>query len=77
MLELAQVMVDLGAERAINLDGGGSPTFVARQRYGSWCVRNRPSDGRERALVFGGRDVARRRSSGDGSAPANAGHRTV
>ena len=28
MLELAQVMVDLGAEHAINLDGGGSTTLV-------------------------------------------------
>jgi len=28
--ELAQVMVDLGAERAINLDGGGSTTLVHR-----------------------------------------------
>jgi hypothetical protein len=28
MLELARVMVDLGAERAINLDGGGSTTHV-------------------------------------------------
>ena len=30
MLELAQVMVDLGAETAINLDGGGSTTLVHR-----------------------------------------------
>jgi hypothetical protein len=30
MLELADVMVDLGAERAINLDGGGSTTLVHR-----------------------------------------------
>ena len=30
MLELAQVMVELGAERAINLDGGGSTTLVHR-----------------------------------------------
>jgi hypothetical protein len=30
MLELAAVMVDLGAERAINLDGGGSTTLVHR-----------------------------------------------
>jgi exopolysaccharide biosynthesis protein len=28
VLELARVMVDLGAERAINLDGGGSTTHV-------------------------------------------------
>ena len=30
MLELAQVMVELGAESAINLDGGGSTTLVHR-----------------------------------------------
>lgn len=30
MLELARVMVDLGARRAINLDGGGSTTLVHR-----------------------------------------------
>ena len=30
MLELAGVMVDLGAKRAINLDGGGSTTLVHR-----------------------------------------------
>jgi hypothetical protein len=30
MTELAQVMVDLGARRAINLDGGGSTTLVHR-----------------------------------------------
>jgi Phosphodiester glycosidase len=37
MLELAQVMVDLGAERAINLDGGGSTTLVHRRH-----LLNRP-----------------------------------
>ena len=30
MMELAQVMIDLGAESAINLDGGGSTTLVHR-----------------------------------------------
>ena len=30
MLELAQVMLELGAESAINLDGGGSTTLVHR-----------------------------------------------
>lgn len=37
--ELADLMISLGATEAINLDGGGSTTFVAR---GS--VLNRPSD---------------------------------
>jgi len=30
MLELAGVMLELGAEHAINLDGGGSTTLVHR-----------------------------------------------
>lgn len=30
MLELARVLVDLGARSAINLDGGGSTTLVHR-----------------------------------------------
>jgi exopolysaccharide biosynthesis protein len=30
MLELAEAMVELGAESAINLDGGGSTTLVHR-----------------------------------------------
>ena len=30
MLELAEVLVELGAETAINLDGGGSTTLVHR-----------------------------------------------
>ena len=30
MLELAEVMLELGAESAINLDGGGSTTLVHR-----------------------------------------------
>ena len=30
MVELAEVMVQLGAEHAINLDGGGSTTLVHR-----------------------------------------------
>ena len=30
MRELAEVMVELGAESAINLDGGGSTTLVHR-----------------------------------------------
>jgi hypothetical protein len=37
MLELAQVMLDLGAESAINLDGGGSTTLVHRKH-----LLNRP-----------------------------------
>jgi exopolysaccharide biosynthesis protein len=37
MLELARVMLDVGAQHAINLDGGGSTTLV---HYGH--LLNRP-----------------------------------
>lgn len=49
--EFAQYLVGLGVDRAINLDGGGSTTMVAR-RYGNLysTVVNSPSDGRERAV---------------------------
>ncbi len=55
--ELAQLMKDLGAWNAINLDGGGSTTLVARPAgTKERTVINRPSDGTERAdanaLVF-------------------------
>ena len=52
--ELADIMVELGAKDAMNLDGGGSSTMVVRD-----FVMNTPSDGRERKvadaiLVFSG-----------------------
>lgn len=55
--ELARLMVDLGAHNAINLDGGGSTTLVARPAGTTdLAVIGRPSDGSERlvsnALVF-------------------------
>ncbi|SDR75267.1 phosphodiester glycosidase family protein [Actinopolymorpha singaporensis] len=47
--ELADMMVELGAWNAVNLDGGGSTTMVAR-KPGEQTVRveNHPSDGSER-----------------------------
>ncbi|MBE3576233.1 MAG: phosphodiester glycosidase family protein [Limnochordales bacterium] len=49
--ELARLMLDLGAVHAINLDGGGSTTFVARQPGDAEpTVQNSPSDGYERAV---------------------------
>jgi hypothetical protein len=45
MLELANLMVDLGADEALNLDGGGSSTMVARAASGRNRVVNVPSDG--------------------------------
>ena len=40
MLELANLMVDLGADEALNLDGGGSSTMVARGGKGRNRVVN-------------------------------------
>ncbi|NDL55556.1 phosphodiester glycosidase family protein [Phytoactinopolyspora mesophila] len=43
--ELAEVMVELGAHSALNLDGGGSTTLVARDPgQGDAALVNRPSD---------------------------------
>lgn len=44
--ELAALMVELGADRAINLDGGGSTTLYLSDRG----VANAPSDGTERIV---------------------------
>jgi len=46
LAEFAQLFVDLGADRALNLDGGGSSTVWVN----GW-VRNRPSDGHERPVA--------------------------
>jgi hypothetical protein len=48
--QVAHMLDDLGAETAVNLDGGGSTTMVARE-IGSplATVRNVPSDGFERS----------------------------
>lgn len=45
LTELAQFLQRMGAVDAINLDGGGSSTFVLKGR-----VTNRPSDGHERPV---------------------------
>jgi hypothetical protein len=48
--KLASIMFGLGAETAVNLDGGGSTTMVARALGNPLAtVRNVPSDGNERA----------------------------
>jgi Phosphodiester glycosidase len=52
MSELAEAMVGLGAERAINLDGGGSASLVAGGR-----LRNTPREEHGKELV-GGREIA-------------------
>jgi exopolysaccharide biosynthesis protein len=48
MVELANLMIDLGADEAVNLDGGGSSTMVARTRNRKVKVVNKPSDGFQR-----------------------------
>lgn len=46
LLQITNFMLQMGATDAINLDGGGSTTFVTRGK-----VINRPSDGRERGVA--------------------------
>lgn len=50
MMELADLMIDLGADEALNLDGGGSSTLVATSPGESPAVRNNPSDGFQRSV---------------------------
>ena len=50
MVELANLMLFLGAEDALNLDGGGSSTMVGLDPTGILGVRNSPSDGATRGL---------------------------
>ncbi|MEU6783290.1 phosphodiester glycosidase family protein [Nonomuraea angiospora] len=52
--ELADMMVDLGAANALNLDGGGSSTMLAREPGAADVqVENSPSDGGERHVPNG------------------------
>lgn len=54
LFELAGLMKDFGAFNALNLDGGGSSTMVARQPGENEAeVVNSPSDGFERAVPNG------------------------
>ena len=51
MVELADTMAALGAENALNLDGGGSSAMYSRDATGGWSVVNEPSDGGERRVA--------------------------
>jgi hypothetical protein len=52
MVELGKMMLRLGAEDALNLDGGGSTTLAAMQK-GKLGVINTPSDGYQRSVPNG------------------------
>ncbi len=53
MVELANLMTALGAEDALNLDGGGSSTMLGLRPEGDVDVLNSPSDGFERRVANG------------------------
>jgi len=48
--ELADLMIELGAHDALNLDGGGSTSFYLRRADGT-IVTNQPSDGHWRPVA--------------------------
>ena len=52
MVELGNMMLRLGAEDALNFDGGGSTTLAA-MRDGTLRVLNSPSDGAQRPVPNG------------------------
>ena len=52
--ELADLMRSLGADAAVNLDGGGSSTVAVREPgQTAATARNSPSDGTERLVANG------------------------
>ncbi len=52
--ELAKLMIELGAYNALNFDGGGSTTMVARhQGDKNLSLINSPSDGAQRSVAAG------------------------
>ncbi|NLU67519.1 phosphodiester glycosidase family protein [Streptomyces sp. HNM0574] len=54
LTELGLMMEDLGAHNALNLDGGGSSTLLARKPGGRGLeLENAPSDGHERQVPNG------------------------
>jgi hypothetical protein len=53
LVELATLMAELGAEEALNLDGGGSSTMGVTPPGEGLTVANTPSDGQERPVPNG------------------------
>ncbi|MNK28390.1 hypothetical protein D3C87_467640 [compost metagenome] len=50
--EMSKIMYAFGVRDAVNLDGGGSSTFMIKHpRADVWQVRNQPSDGTPRAIA--------------------------
>lgn len=50
--DMAKIYKAIGAREAINIDGGGSSTFLMREKDGSYETHNSPSDG-ERQVANG------------------------
>ncbi|MNY23468.1 hypothetical protein D3C86_1571370 [compost metagenome] len=49
---MSKIMYAFGVRDAVNLDGGGSSTFMIKHpRADVWQVRNQPSDGTPRAIA--------------------------
>jgi len=48
--ELAELMTQLGADRAVNLDGGGSSILLVAGQDGALSIVNRPSGGQPRPV---------------------------
>jgi hypothetical protein len=53
LAELGRLMVQLGAEEALNLDGGGSSTMAVTPPAGELAVANAPSGGQQREVPQG------------------------
>ncbi len=50
LAELAETMLSFGCIGALNLDGGGSATVVAKNADGTLSVQNKPTDGNARGV---------------------------
>ncbi len=53
LADLAYIMASLGCVDAVNLDGGGSSTFILKDEKGKFVTENSPSGGSLRAVANG------------------------
>lgn len=51
MQNLADLFLTIGATEAINMDGGGSTTYILKSNQGKYETMNRPSDNSERSVA--------------------------